>query len=79
MPSEVARFRKQIDATREAGKRGLTGFAQVARHRFITKRMEHQADDFQKLVNRVRKEEACKQLFGVVLPEEEKQAIEPED
>lgn len=70
--SEVARLKQQIEAAREAASRGLTGFAQVGRHRFLTKRMEQQADTFETLVNQVGKEEACKQLFGP-LPEGEQQ------
>ena len=36
--SEIARMLEQIDLEYEAAKRGLTGFAQTAKHAFITAR-----------------------------------------
>lgn len=38
--SEVARLLQRIDLEYEAAQRGLTGVAMVARHKFITARME---------------------------------------
>jgi hypothetical protein len=39
-PSEVARLLAQIEAEYRAAQNGLTGFAETARHAFITARME---------------------------------------
>ncbi|GCE14177.1 hypothetical protein [Tengunoibacter tsumagoiensis] len=37
--SEVARIRAQIEAELSGAKQGLEGFAETAKHRFITERM----------------------------------------
>lgn len=39
--SEVARLMRQIEMEYEAARQGLSGYAQVARHDFITARMEN--------------------------------------
>ena len=39
--SEVARLLNQIEVEYLAAQRGLTGFAESAKHKFITARMEH--------------------------------------
>lgn len=39
--SEVTRLLEQIEMEYIAGKRGLTGFAESAKHTAITARMEH--------------------------------------
>ena len=38
--SEVARLMRQIELEYEAAQRGLTGYAEVAKHAFITARLE---------------------------------------
>ena len=38
--SEVARLMRQIEMEYEAAQQGLSGYAQMARHDFITARME---------------------------------------
>jgi hypothetical protein len=42
--SEISRLLQQIEAEYCAGKQGLTGLAECARHRVITTRMEHMRD-----------------------------------
>lgn len=39
--SEIARLREQIELACESAQRGLTGYAAVASHEFITARLEH--------------------------------------
>lgn len=53
--SEVARLLRQIDLEYEAAEQGLNGLAEVARHDFITARMEQIGvyhSDLQQLVGK---------------------------
>ncbi len=56
--SEVAQFRHQQALQEEAAQRGLNGFAIVARHEIITRRMEIGAEWLLKLIEEGRHEEA---------------------
>src|ERR1700737_727636 len=56
--SEVAQFRHQQALQEEAAQRGLNGFAIVARHESITRRMEVGAERLLKLIEEGRHEEA---------------------
>jgi hypothetical protein len=56
--SEVAQFRHQQALQEEAAQRGLNGFAIVARHEIITRRMEIGAERLLKLIEEGKHEEA---------------------
>jgi hypothetical protein len=56
--SEVAQFRHQQALQEEAAQRGLNGFAIVARHEVITRRMEIGAQRLLKLIEEGKHEEA---------------------
>ncbi|MEO6892189.1 MAG: hypothetical protein ABI324_24655 [Ktedonobacteraceae bacterium] len=66
--SEVARLRSQIEAEYTAAQRGLQGLAEVARHQFITTRMENMGRYHRRLVKIVGDAEATEivaQVFGM--------------
>ncbi len=66
--SDVARIRKQIEAEYIAAQRGLEGLAAVARHEYITTRMENMDRYHQQLVGLVGEERAIQitaQVFGM--------------
>ncbi len=68
--SEVARLRSQIEAEYTAAQRGLQGLAEVARHQFITTRMENMGRYHRWLVKIVGEAEATEivaQVFGMEL------------
>ena len=56
--SEVTRLRKQIEAEYIAAQRGLEGLAEVARHQYITTRMENMDRYHRQLVGLVGEEQA---------------------
>ncbi|MBA2682761.1 MAG: hypothetical protein H0U76_30760 [Ktedonobacteraceae bacterium] len=65
--STVAQLRKQIEAEYIAAQRGLEGLAAVARHEYITKRMENMDCYHRQLVGLVGEERAIQmvaQVFG---------------
>ena len=65
--SEVARLRQCILLEYEAAQRGLSGTAQgVARHTFITRRLENMAYHHQALKQLVGEQEAIKILVDVL-------------
>ncbi|MDQ2904418.1 MAG: hypothetical protein M3Y81_12790 [Chloroflexota bacterium] len=69
--STVAQLRKQIEAEYVAAQRGLEGLAAVARHEFITAKMENMDCYHRQLVGLVGEEQAIQmvaQVFG--MPEE---------
>ncbi len=70
--STVARLRKQIEAEYLAAQRGLEGLAAVARHEYITAKMENMDRCHQQLAKLVGEERAIQmvaQVFGT--PEED--------
>ncbi len=70
--STVAQLRKQIEAEYSAAQRGLEGLAAVARHQYITARMENMDRCHRQLVGLVGEEQALQmvaQVFG--MPEED--------
>ncbi|MDQ2715853.1 MAG: hypothetical protein M3Z08_13165 [Chloroflexota bacterium] len=70
--SIVAQLRKQIEAEYSAAQRGLEGLAAVARHEYITKRMENMDCYHRQLVGLVGEDRAIQmvaQVFG--MPEED--------
>ncbi|MDQ2902414.1 MAG: hypothetical protein ABI456_10160 [Ktedonobacteraceae bacterium] len=73
--STVAQLRHQIEAEYIAAQRGLEGLAAVARHEYITKRMENMDCYHRQLVRLVGEERAIQmvaQVFGT--PAEDKDA-----
>ncbi|MDQ2906110.1 MAG: hypothetical protein ABI456_13630 [Ktedonobacteraceae bacterium] len=67
--SEVAQIRKQIEAEYIAAQRGLEGLATVARHEYITARMENMDRCHQQLVRLLGEEQAIQivaQVFGTL-------------
>lgn len=68
--SEVARFRAQLAAEYEAARRGLTGYAVMARHDFIQARMERMGECHQELVKLLGLQEAIK-LVAETLEEQQ--------
>ncbi len=65
--STVAQLRNQIEAEYIAAQRGLEGLAMVARHQFITARMENMDRYHRQLVGLVGEERAIQmvaQVFG---------------
>ncbi|MGH2494292.1 MAG: hypothetical protein ACRDIV_06260 [Ktedonobacteraceae bacterium] len=61
--SEVARIKRQIELEYEAAQRAMYGFAVgVAKHEFITARMEHMGRCHEQLVTLVGEREATKAL-----------------
>ncbi|MDQ2715451.1 MAG: hypothetical protein M3Z08_11140 [Chloroflexota bacterium] len=74
--STVAQLRHQIEAEYIAAQRGLEGLAAVARHEYITKRMENMDCYHRQLVRLVGEEQAIQmvaQVFGT--PAEDKDGI----
>ncbi|MBA2287887.1 MAG: hypothetical protein H0W02_20630 [Ktedonobacteraceae bacterium] len=70
--STVAQIRNQIEAEYLAAQRGLEGLAAVARHQYITSRMENMDRYHRQLIGLVGEERAIQmvaQVFG--LPEED--------
>ncbi len=69
--STVAQLRSQIEAEYSAAQRGLEGLAAVARHQYITAKMENMDRYHRQLVGLVGEEQAIQmvaQVFG--MPEE---------
>ncbi|MBA2284139.1 MAG: hypothetical protein H0W02_01510 [Ktedonobacteraceae bacterium] len=65
--SEVVHLRNQIEAEYIAAQRGLEGLAAVARHQYVTARMENMDRCHQQLVRLVGEEQAIQivaQVFG---------------
>ncbi len=65
--SDVAQLRKQIEAEYIAAQRGLEGLAAVARHQYISARMENMDRYHQQLIGLVGEERAIHivaQVFG---------------
>ena len=60
--SEVARLKEQLDAECEAARRAMYGYAEVAKHERITKRMEGIGDVHKKLIEEVGEIEAAEIL-----------------
>ncbi len=60
--SEIARMRQQIDAEYEAAQHVFTSPSMVARHRFITARMEHIANNIDQLREQVGEEQALQMM-----------------
>ncbi len=74
--SEVTRLRAQLAAEYEAARRGLTGYAVMARHDFIQARMERMGECHQKLVKLLGPQEAIK-LVAETLEEQQEQEQQP--
>ncbi|MBA2286318.1 MAG: hypothetical protein H0W02_12615 [Ktedonobacteraceae bacterium] len=65
--SDVAQLRNQIEAEYSAAQRGLEGLAAVARHQYISARMENMDRYHRQLVGLVGEERAIQivaQVFG---------------
>jgi hypothetical protein len=60
--SEVSRLRAQLDAECEAANRAMYGFAEVAKHAFITARMERVGEIHDQLQGLVGEQEAVEML-----------------
>lgn len=60
--SEIARLRAQISAEYNAAQQGLTGYAEVSKHQFITAHMERMAAFHDRLKALVGDDEAAKML-----------------
>ncbi|HET9918850.1 MAG TPA: hypothetical protein VFQ30_03330 [Ktedonobacteraceae bacterium] len=60
--SEIARLRERIELEYQAAQRGLTGYACVSQHEFITARMENMSQCHEELKALVGPQEAIRML-----------------
>jgi hypothetical protein len=58
--SEVARIREQIAKEYQAAQFVFSGYSEVAKHEFITKRQEALADQFEELKKHLPEDEAMR-------------------
>ena len=75
--SEVARLMQQLDAECQAARLAMTGYAEVARHEYITTRMERMGALHEELRGLVGDEEAVKALVRA-MDGSKARAVKPE-
>ena len=75
--SEVARLKAQLDAEYQAARLAMTGYAEVARHEYITTRMERMGALHEELRGLVGDEKATEALVKA-LDGSKARAVKPE-